>query len=78
MITTVTRDQFFKAVQAVSGMNMLYQNVSAETNSPNWVEFWSAKRVQIGDPLYVATQMALGYTSDQMLTLFAAAVQVPL
>ena len=78
MITTVTRDQFFKAVQAVSGMNMLYQNVSAETNSPNWVEFWSAKRVQIGVHLYVATQMALGYTSDQMLTLFAAAVQVPL
>ena len=78
MITTVTRQQFFTALAAVNGMNDAYQGVLAGANYPDWIEFWSAKRVQIGDPLYVATQMALGYTSDQMLALFAVAVQVPL
>ena len=78
MITTVTREQFFTALAANSEMNTVYQGISADANYPDWIEFWSAKRVQVGDPLYVATQMALGYTSDQMLTLFAAAVQVPL
>ena len=78
MITTVTRDQFFKAVQAVSGMNLLYQNINADANTSVWSEFNSAKIVKMGDPLYIATQMALNYNSTQMQTLFAAAVQVPL
>jgi hypothetical protein len=77
MITTVTREQFFTALAAVNEMNAVYQGVSADANYPDWVEFWSAKRIEIGDPLYVAVQLGLGYTSDQMLTLFEAAVQVP-
>lgn len=77
MITTVTREQFFTAVAQQSGMNSLYQDVHADANYPDWVEFNSAKLVQVGDPLYVQTQLALGYTSAQMLTLFEAAVQVP-
>lgn len=77
MITTVTRRQFFTALADVSEMNAAYQGVSADANYPDWIEFNSAKLVQIGDPLYVQTQLALGYTSAQMLTLFDAAVQVP-
>lgn len=74
MITTVTREQFFNAIAAVNEMNTAYQGVSADANYPDWVEFWSAKRVEVGDPLYVATQLALGYTSAQMQALFETAV----
>jgi hypothetical protein len=77
MITTVTRQQFFTALADVSEMNTVYQGVSADANYPDWIEFNAAKLVQVGDPLYVQTQLALGYTSAQMLSLFAAAVQVP-
>jgi len=77
MITTVTRQQFFTALADVSEMNAVYQGVSADANYPDWIEFNSAKLVQVGDPLYVQTQLTLGYTSAQMLTLFDAAVQVP-
>jgi len=77
MITTVTRQQFFTALADVSEMNTTYKGVSADANYPDWIEFNSAKLVQVGDPLYVQTQLALGYTSAQMLTLFDAAVQVP-
>lgn len=77
MITTVTRRQFFTALADVSEMNTAYQNVSADANYPDWVEFNSARLVEVGDPLYVQTQLALGYTSAQMLALFDAAVQVP-
>jgi hypothetical protein len=78
MITTVTRNQFFTALAAANEMNAAYQGVSADANYSDWVEFNSAQRVEVGDPLYVAVQIGLGYTSDQMLTLFEAAVQVPL
>jgi hypothetical protein len=77
MITTVTRQQFFTALADVSEMNAVYQGISADANYPDWIEFNSAKLVQVGDPLYVQTQLTLGYTSAQMLTLFDAAVQVP-
>lgn len=77
MITTVTRQQFFIALADVSKMDTVYQGVSADANYPDWIEFSAAKLVQVGDPLYVQTQLALGYTSAQMLTLFEAAVQVP-
>ncbi len=77
VITTVTRQQFFTALAGVSEMNMVYQGVSADANYPDWIEFNAAKLVQVGDSLYVQTQLALGYTSAQMLTLFEAAVQVP-
>jgi hypothetical protein len=77
MITTVTRQQFFTALADASDMNAVYQSVSADANYPDWVEFNAARLVQVGDPLYVQTQLALGYTSAQMLTLFEAAVQVP-
>lgn len=74
MITTVTREQFFNAIAAVNKMNAAYQGVSADANYADWIEFNSAKRVEVGDPLYVATQLALGYTSDQMQALFQTAV----
>ena len=77
VITTVTRHQFFTALADVSEMNTVYQGVSADADYPDWIEFNAAKLVQVGDPLYVQTQLALGYTSAQMLTLFEAAVQVP-
>jgi hypothetical protein len=77
VITTVTRQQFFTALADMSEMNTAYQGVSADANYPDWIEFNAAKLVQVGDPLYVQTQLALGYTSAQMLTLFEAAVQVP-
>lgn len=75
MITTVPRQQFFDALAYVSGMNDTYQGVSADTNYPDWIEFNSAKLVQVGDPLYVLTQLTLGYTSEDMLVLFDLAVQ---
>jgi hypothetical protein len=77
MITTVTKQQLFTALANVSEMDAAYQGVSADANYPDWIEFNSAKIVQVGDPLYVQIQLALGYTSAQMLTLFDAAVQVP-
>ena len=77
MAATVTRQQFFTAVAQFSDMNALYQSIPMDANYPDWIEFYSAKYVEQGDPLYVQTQMALGYTSAQMLTLFDAAVQVP-
>jgi enamine deaminase RidA (YjgF/YER057c/UK114 family) len=77
VIVTATRQQFFTAVAAVSGMDLVYQGISAETNSSVWIEFNSAKYVEVNDPVYVSAQIALNYTSDQMLTLFEAAVQVP-
>jgi hypothetical protein len=77
MTATVTRRQFFTAVSQQSGMNTLYQDVHADADYPDWIEFNAAKLVQVGDPLYVQTQLALGYTSAQMQTLFDLAVQVP-
>ncbi len=78
MITTVTRQQYFTAVSQIVGMNTLYQGLTITTDDPAWVEFWSAKYIQQDDPVYVQTQLALGFTSAQMLALFDAAVQVPL
>lgn len=77
MITTVTRNQFFTALAANSEMNAAYQGVSADANYSDWIEFNSAKRIEVGDALYNQVQMALGYTTSQMLTLFEEAVQVP-
>jgi hypothetical protein len=77
MITTVTRNQFFTALAANSEMNAAYQGVSADANYNDWIEFNSAKRIEVGDALYNQVQMALGYTTNQMLTLFEEAVQVP-
>lgn len=77
MITTVSKIQFFTAIQAVGGMDVVNQGINADANTAVWNEFNAATTVQMGDPLYVATQLALGYTSGQMETLFAAAVQVP-
>jgi hypothetical protein len=74
VITTVPRQQFFAALAYVSGMNDTYQTVSTDANYPDWVEFNSAKLVQVGDPLYVLTQLALGYTSADMRALFDIAV----
>ena len=78
MAATVTRQQFIAAVAELADMNTLYQGISADANYPDWIKFYSAEYVEQGDPLYVQTQMALGYTSAQMLNLFNAAVQVPL
>ena len=74
MLTTVTREQYFNAVAQLGGMDALYQSASADANSPVWIEFYSAKYVKKGDPLYVQTQLALGYTSAQMQILFDMAV----
>lgn len=75
MITTVTREQFFTAAAQLSGMDLVYQNVSADTNYPDRIEFMSAKYVKLGDPLYVQAQLALNYTSQEMLFLFDLAVR---
>ncbi len=77
MITAVTRQQFFAALAAANKMNDVYMGISADANYPDWIEFWSAKWVVVGDPLYVAVQTTLNYTSDQMLALFESAAQVP-
>lgn len=77
MTATVTRNQFMAAVQQQAAMTELYQGVSADANYPDWIEFYSARYVAQGDPLYVQTQLALGYTSAQMQTLFDLALQEP-
>jgi len=76
-VATVTRQQFFTAVSQQTAMNNLYQGINADANYPDWIEFNAAKYVSRGDALYNQTQMALGYTSAQMQTLFDLAVQVP-
>lgn len=77
MAATVTRQQFIAAVDQLADMNVWYQGISADAEYPDWIEFYSAKYVEQGDALYMQTQMALGYTSAQMQTLFDLAVQVP-
>jgi hypothetical protein len=77
MAATVTRQQFIVAVDQLADMNIWYQGISADAEYPDWIEFYSAKYVEQGDALYMQTQMALGYTSAQMQTLFDLAVQVP-
>jgi hypothetical protein len=74
MAATVARQQFFTAVAQLSGMNYLYQYNFADANTPEWIEFNAAKYVAQGDPLYVQTQMALGYTSAEMQFLFDLAL----
>jgi hypothetical protein len=76
-ITTVTRQQFITALADINAVGDVYFGLSADAEYPDWIEFYSANEVKVGDPLYVATQMALNYTSDQMAALFAVAVQVP-
>lgn len=77
MTSTVSRHQFLAAVAQLTGMTALYQDINADVNYPDWVEFYSARYVAQGDPLYVQTQLALGYTSAQMQTLFDLALQEP-
>jgi hypothetical protein len=62
------------AIAELNGMNTVYQGISADANYPDWTEFYSAKYVAQGDPLYVQTQLALGYTSAEMQFLFDLAV----
>lgn len=77
MITTVTREQFFTAIADINGMNIVLAGSSADAETNEWIDFNAAKYVEVGDPVYVSAQIALGYTSAQMLALFDAAVQVP-
>jgi hypothetical protein len=74
MTATVTRQRFFTAVAELGGMNSLYQYEVTDANTPEWVEFNSARYVAQGDPLYIQTQMALGYTSAEMQFLFDIAL----
>lgn len=77
MAATATRERFFAVVSQHTDMNALYSALSATTNDPEWIEFYSAKYVSQGDALYLRTQLALGYTSAQMQALFDEAIQVP-
>lgn len=74
MITTVSRANLFTAINNVDSMDVVYQNIPADANNPVWVEFNSAKYIVFRDPVYYSVQLALGYTSAQMETLFNAAV----
>ena len=74
MITTVPREQYFNAVAQLGQMTALYQGVVMNANNAVWIEFNAAKYVTVGDPLYVQTQLALGYTSAQMQVLFDMAL----
>lgn len=74
MAATVTRQQFIAAVALLNDMNTLYQSLPAEADYPDWIEFYSADYVVQGDPLYVQTQLALGYTSAEMQFLFDLAL----
>lgn len=74
MTATVPRQQFIAAVAELDGMTALYQGLSADSNYPDWIEFYSADYVSQGDPLYVRTQLALGYTSTEMQFLFDIAL----
>jgi hypothetical protein len=55
-------------------MYATFDGLTADANNPAWTEFYSAQYISYQDPLYQSTQMALGLTSDQMLTLFQEAV----
>jgi len=76
-MTTVTREQYFTALAQMGGMNTLYQAIPADTNEPEWVEFWSADYITSGDSVATLTQSALGWTDGQMIALFTAAENVP-
>ena len=74
MAATVTRQQFIAAVAKLGGMDALNQDISAGSNYLNWIEFYSAEYVSQGDPLYVKTQLTLGFTPDEMQLLFDIAL----
>jgi hypothetical protein len=74
MITTVSRQKFLAAISNNSDMYATFDGLTADANNPAWTEFYSAQYISYQDPLYQSTQMALGLTSDQMLTLFQEAV----
>jgi hypothetical protein len=76
-MTTVTRQQYFTALAQMGDMNTLYQAIPADTNDPEWVEFWSAEYITSGDSVATLTQAALGWTNGQMIALFTAAENVP-
>ncbi len=74
MAATVLRERYFDAVKELGQMDVLYQALTMGTNNPSWIEFYAAKYVSQGDPLYVQTQLALGYTSAEMQYLFNLAL----
>jgi hypothetical protein len=76
-MTTATRQQYFTALANLGGMDDLYQAIPADTNSPDWVDFWSAEYITSGDNIAALTQSALGWTDGQMIALFNAAENVP-
>lgn len=76
MITTATRQQYFTAVAQLGNLDLVYQAISADTESAAWIEFNSAALIQLDDAVSQATQLALGWTSDQMATLFDTAAHI--
>lgn len=76
-MTTVTRQQYFTALSQLGDMNLLFQAVPADAETPEWIQFWTAEYVTSGDALAALTQSALGWTDGQMIALFNAAQNVP-
>jgi hypothetical protein len=76
MITTATRQQYFTAVAQLGDLDLVYQAISADTESAAWIQFNSAELLQLGDAVAQATQLALGFTEDQMATLFDTAAKI--
>jgi len=76
-MTTVSRLQYFEAVAQLGDMELLYQAVSADPYSSNWIQFNSAACISDTDSIATLTQTTFGWSSTQMANLFTLAASLP-
>lgn len=74
---TVTRRQLYSALAAAGVMATVYQAVSADPNSQNWVDFFTSFTVTLDSSLALFIQTTLGYSDAQMAALFVSALSYP-
>jgi hypothetical protein len=77
MSATVTRQQYFTAVQQLGSMATLYAAINANPGDPSWIEFWAGDTVTLGDSLSNTTAAAFGWNAAQMQLLFNTAAGIP-
>jgi hypothetical protein len=76
-LSAVSRRQYFTAVAQLGNMDTLFAAVSAEVNSPAWIEFNSTTLIEPGDVLATLTQSVFGWSDAQMAALFQLAATLP-
>jgi len=76
-VATVSRQQFFAAIAIQANVELLSQAVTANKNDALWIQFNSAVCISITDQLALLAQTTFGWTSAQLVSLFALADTLP-